>query len=405
MSFQELKKGTVTSPRGFLAAGLHCGIKTKSQKPDLALIVSDTPAISAGTFTVNRIKAWPVLYSIRSLKSSERHRAIMVNSGNANCANGPRGKQAVEQTVRALAAELHVGEKEILVCSTGIIGLRLPVLKIIRQIPRLVERLRRSGGHEAARAILTTDLTTKECAVSFRLGGREVRIGAMAKGAGMVHPNMATMLNFITTDCAIARPLLFRALRMAVRKTFNRISIDNDMSTNYTVFILANGQAGNRPVTGAGEDYEKFEDALIYVTDRIARELVRTGEGVTKFCELVVAGTRRPKDAELACRTIANSMLFKTMLAGADPNWGRIAAAVGASGIGFRFDRMHISFDGIKLLSNGKFLIGNRPEVRKVLRKEAFTIRVELGEGPHASTFYTSDLTKGYVHINASYAT
>lgn len=403
-SLKVIRGGTVTTPFGFEAAGLYCGIKTKTRKPDLALVLSAKPAVSAATFTKNRLKAWPVLFSMKSIRRSPRHRAILANSGNANCANGPRGDRAVRDTVKTLSQTAGIPEREVLVCSTGLIGVRLPALKIMRALPLLVKKLSARGGHAAARAIMTTDVKAKEFAVSFRLGGREIRLGGIAKGVGMVHPNMATMLNFLTTDCAISRPLLFRALRTAVSKSYNAISIDNDMSTNDTVFILANGLAGHKPITAVNDDYRTFEEALIFVTTEMARMLVKDGEGATKLCELVVSGAKTPREAEKAARTIANSMLFKTMLTGADPNWGRIAAAVGASGIRFRFDQMNIGFDGVRLVSNGKFLIRNRPEVRRILKKDEFRIDVQLNQGHQEARFFTSDLTRGYVDINSCYS-
>jgi len=405
MSVKVIRGGTVTSPQGFLASGLHCGIKAKTRKLDLALITSENPAVSAGTFTKNRIKAWPVMYSMKAIRKSERHRAIITNSGNANCINGRRGEDAVRQTVKTLARTSGIPEREILICSTGLIGTRLPTLKIVHAIPRLVKQLSLKGGHRAARGILTTDTRAKEMAVAFKLGRKEVRMGGITKGVGMVHPRMGTMLNFLTTDCAISRPLLYRALRSAVGKTYNMMSIDNDVSTNDTVFILANGQAGNRPIRRVDDRYKRFEAALLYLTTHFAREMIKDGEGTTKFCELVVSGVRSKKDGEAICRTIANSMLFKTMLAGADPNWGRIVAAVGASGVPFRFNRMSIAFNGIKLVAHGTYLIRNRPDARRILRRREFTIEVHLGDGKHEARFFTSDLTKGYVHINASYST
>lgn len=405
MHIKKILQGTVSTPRGFKASGLYCGIKAKSRKPDLALILSDVPAVSAGMFTRNRLKAWPVLHSMSAIRKSEKHRAIIANSGNANCINGPRGKEAVQQIIRSLSEHTGIPEKEILICSTGIIGLRLPVLKVTRAIPRLIKQLSVRGGHRAARGIMTTDTRAKEVAVAFSLGKTEVRIGAIAKGVGMVHPNMATMLNFITTDCVITRPMLYKALRTSVNKTFNMMSIDNDLSTNDTVFILANGRAGNKLIVAKDANYRIFEEALTHVTMHMTKELVKDGEGATKFCTIIVSGAKTRNDAEKAARTIANSMLFKTMLAGADPNWGRIAGAVGASGAMFRPNRLSISFNGIKLLSSGRYLVSARPDVKKVLRHDEFEIEASLGEGSHNARFYTCDLTKGYVDINAAYST
>jgi len=240
--WEKRKKGSVTTPLGFLASGLHCGIKKTKTKFDSALIYSPTPCIASGTFTANRVKAWPVLYSMKALKAP-RHRAILASSGNANCVNGPNGKHAVADAVREAAARLRVQDEEVLIAQTGLIGAPFPITRFKRSIPKLVKRLSVKGGRAAAKGILTTDHKAKEVALSFSLGRKRITIGAIGKGAGMVHPNMATMLCFITTDVAITKPLLRRAIRHAVDDTFNQMAIDNDMSTNDMVFVLANGQS------------------------------------------------------------------------------------------------------------------------------------------------------------------
>lgn len=392
----------MTTPLGFHAAGIRSGIKQK-KKYDSSLIVSITPAIAAGTFTKNRAKAWPVIYSMKVIHEPH-HRAILASSGNANCFNGPKGKEAVLGSVYELAGLLKIRPEEILIAQTGLIGAPFPITRFKRALPKLVKRLSPEGGRQAAKGILTTDLRTKEVALSFHLGQKRVTIGAVAKGAGMVHPHMATMLCFITTDVKITKHLLRRALRKAVDETFNQIAIDNDQSTNDTVLILANGAAGNFTITRVDRRYRLFRDALEEVCRYIAKELVRDGEGVTKVCTLHVTGAKRPTEAERAARQIGTSMLFKTMLAGADPNWGRLVAAIGASGVAFNRNRLDIAFDEVSVLSHGKLRATHLPRARRVLAKGEFDITVGLGAGHARAEFITSDLTPKYVLINSSYS-
>ena len=399
---EKRRRGTVTTPEGFLASGIHSGIKQK-KKNDASLIFSRVPAVAAGTFTLNRAKAWPVIYSMKVM-NGPRHRAILASSGNANCFNGPEGRLAVTQAVEAVAELLKAGPEEVLIAQTGLIGVPFPINRFKRALPKLVKRLSPDGGRQAAKGILTTDLRPKEVALSFYLGRKRVTIGAIAKGAGMVHPNMATMLCFITTDVKITKRLLRRALRRAVDETFNQIAIDNDQSTNDTALILANGEAGNPTITRVDRRYRLFRDALEEVCRYVARELVRDGEGVTKVCTIHVIGARRPTEAQRAARQIGTSMLFKTMLAGADPNWGRLVAAIGASGVEFDPNRLDISFDDVFVLSHGKLRVTNLPKARRVLAKKEFGLTVGLGKGHARAEFITSDLTAKYVLINSSYS-
>lgn len=400
--FERRRKGTVTTPLGFAASGIRCGIKQK-KKHDCSLIVSRTPAVAAGTFTKNRAKAWPVIYSMRSIEN-QRHRAILASSGNANCFNGAAGRAAVEEAVRSTAELLRTAPEEILIAQTGLIGMPFPIQRFKRSLPKLVKRLSREGGRQAAKGILTTDLRTKEVALSFYLGRKRVTIGAIAKGSGMVNPQMATMLCFITTDVKITKRLLRRALRHAVDDTFNQMAIDNDQSTNDTVLILANGEAGNPTITRVDRRYRHFRVALEEVCRYVAKELVRDGEGVTKVCTLHVWGAKRPTEAERVARQIGTSMLFKTMLAGADPNWGRVVAAIGASGAAFDPRRLDIAFDGVPVVSHGKLRVSNLPKARRVLAKREYDLSVGLGKGYGRAQFMTSDLTQKYVAINSSYS-
>ena len=403
--WEKRQKGTVTSPKGFAASGCHCGIKRNPRKFDATLIYSKAPCVAAGTFTTNRVKAWPVLHSLKAIRAPKHH-AILASSGNANCINGVGGRQAVQECVLGAAEALKLQTEEVLIAQTGLIGVPFPTPRLRRSIPKLVKRLSDSyqGGRAAAKGIMTTDKTLKQVAVTCMLHGKKVTIGAIAKGAGMVHPNMATMLTFITTDCAITKSLLRRAIRHAVDDTFNRIAIDNDMSTNDMVLVLANGQAGNPVLHKVDRDYRIFREALEEVCRVIAYSMVKDGEGVTHVCTLRVRGARSPSEAERAARQIAYSMLFKTMLAGADPNWGRIAAAVGASGVNFKAEQLCISFGGIPVVNQGKMRALNLPKARKVLLRPDYDIDVVIGKGRGHAQFVTSDLTTKYVMINGSYS-
>lgn len=401
--WEKRRGGTVTTPQGFVASGVHVGIKKNKKKYDTSLILSKIPAIAAATFTTNKVKAWPVLHSMKAISAS-RHRAILASSGNANCVNGLNGKHAVEESVRETAKLLNIAEEEILIAQTGLIGVPFPINRFKRGIPKLIKRLSTDGGRAAARGIMTTDLTVKEVALSFNLGEKRITIGAIGKGAGMVHPNMATMLCFITTDVAISKPLLKRALRHAVDDTFNKIAIDNDMSTNDMVLILANGKAGNHSIQKIDKEYRLFRECLEAVCRLMAYEMVKDGEGVTHVCTLRVSGAKNPTEAEKAARQVGNSMLFKTMLAGADANWGRIVAAIGASGVDFKTDHLNISFGGAHVVSGGKLRVLNLPKARRILQRKEYVIDIIIGKGRGRAEFVTSDLTTKYVLINGSYS-
>jgi glutamate N-acetyltransferase/amino-acid N-acetyltransferase len=397
-------KGGVTVPTGFLAASIHGGVKDsgdggdgKAGRDDMALIFSESPAAAAGTFTTNRVKAAPVLVSAAHARAGAR--AIIVNSGNANACTGAQGLEAARKMCRATAKALGVAEREVLVCSTGRIGVQLPIARMEEAIAKLPAKL---GKHsrKAARAIMTSDTYPKEIAVECRIGGKPVRVGGIAKGAGMIDPNMATMLSFITTDAAIGRPDLQKALRASVGQSFNRITVDGDMSTNDTVLALANGRAGNAPlVWGAGE-FAIFQAALDRVTSALARMIVKDGEGVSRFIDLRVTGARTEREARLAARAIANSMLVKCSWHGGDPNWGRIMDAVGYSGARIRPERIRIAYDGLTAVEGGMPAATPMARLRAVARKKEFTISVELGVGDAAYGIWTTDLTTEYVEFN-----
>ncbi len=401
--WEKFRDGNVTTPMGFQANGMHSGIKRKKKKYDCSLIVSDTPCVAAGVFTTNRVKAWCVQYSQKAILAP-RHRAIFATSGNANCVNGPAGRVAVQELARETAALLQCAEEEILIGQTGLIGVPFPLTCVKRALPKLVAHRSAQGGLKAAKGIMTTDPRPKQVALSFMLGEKKVTIGAISKGAGMVHPNMATMLCYITTDVAITKPLLKRAVRHASDDTFNKMAIDNDMSTNDMVIALANGAAENTLIQKVDKDYHLFREALEEVCREMAYAMIREGEGVSHVCTMRVSGAKNPTEAEKAARQIGNSMLFKTMLAGSDPNWGRIVAALGASGARFDLDLTSITFNDVNVVHNGKLRALNLPKARQVLQKPSYTLHVVIGKGRGRAEFITSDLTQKYVSINGSYS-
>lgn len=391
----------MTVAKGFTAAGVHSGIK-RSRKPDLALVLADRPSSVGAVFTINRVQAAPVVISKQRVQSG-MVRAVLLNSGCANCLTGRQGMQDALAVSRATAKALGLSEPQVLLASTGIIGRRLPVPRLVRALPHLVASLSPAHHRHAAQAILTTDLQPKEAAVELRLGGHRIRIGGMAKGSGMIAPSMATMLCVITTDAQIAPALLTRLLRQAAERTFNRISVDADMSTNDCVFVLANGASGVL-VTGAAAT-QAFGAALEAVCDRLARMIVEDGEGVARTMALEVRGGRTDQDAQLAARQVAFSPLVKTMLAGADPNPGRLAAAVGASPAVFDPDRLEIRISGVTVVSRGAALKMSKAVTRTLLARPHVDVMIDLHAGRGRGWMFTGDLTVEYIRINAGYAT
>jgi len=394
--------GGVTAARGFLAAGGRAGIK-RSRKPDMALVASEAPAVCAGTFTTNRVKAAPVLIS-QARVTGGRATAVLLNSGCANCMTGAVGYADALALSRATARALGVAERLILIASTGVIGRRLPVPRMLRVLPALTARLSRAGHGQAAEGILTTDTVAKEAAVETRIGGRLCRLGGMAKGAGMVAPSMATMLCVLTTDVAIDRSLLQRLLREAVDASFNRISVDGDMSTNDSVLLLANGRAGARVRRGTPSE-RQFARMLHDVTQRLAYLLVKDGEGATRVAAIEVTGARTAAEAHGCARHVAASSLVRTMLAGGDPNVGRIAAAAGASGARFAPQRLDIRIDGHLVVRRGVALRLGKDVARRLLAPRELGICIELHEGLASAKMLACDLTEAYVRINARYTT
>ena len=394
--------GGVTAADGFVAAGVSAGIK-RSRKPDMALVMSEEPAAAAATFTTNRIKAAPVVLSQRRLRRS-RAQAVLLNSGCANCLAGQAGVRDAVQLSQEVARALDVPARQVLVASTGIIGRRLPVPRMQRVVPELVRRLDRRGHHQAALGILTTDTRAKEAAVFARLNGRHCHLGGMAKGAGMIAPSMATMLCVLTTDVSMDRGLLSRLLREAVEASFNRISVDGDMSTNDSVFLFANGRSGVRvrPGTAAAR---QFAAMLQAVTQRLASLIVKDGEGATRVARIEVTGARTRVEARMCARQVATSSLVRTMLASGDPNVGRIAAAAGASGARFRAEALQIRINGRVVVSHGLAARIGKELAQRLLGPKEIRIHLDLHAGREQAQMLACDLTETYVRINAHYTT
>lgn len=404
-------------PRGFRFASAACGLKKRGHTGtlDVAMIVSDAPASAAAVFTQNLVQAAPVILSRENVKaSSAEMRAVIVNSGNANCSVGPSGMAASRATVQKVSELLGCRENQIVVCSTGVIGVPLPVERILKAAPGLAKSLESSARafDGLTRAIMTTDTRPKRAAASYRIGGKSVRIAGCAKGAGMIHPNMATMLSFVVTDAAVAPRVLDRALRDVVARTFNCITVDGDSSTNDTLLVLANGAGGAKQITQAsGDDYASFVATLEKVCKKLAIGIVEDGEGATHVVEIEVRGAPSDRAATRVAQTIAGSSLVKTALAGADPNWGRILAAAGRAGVPFNPDRAEIWLGGMKMYGPPKgqehsvaLPLDERAAHRRLLKKDV-AIVVDLHNGDGTARMWTCDFTKEYVEINASYRT
>lgn len=403
MTFKEIRGG-VTAARGFRTCGVNCGVK--KAKRDLCVLLSSVPASGAAVLTQNKVQAAPVLVTKQQLARAGAFRALVVNSGNANACTGERGMADAWAMVRTTASALGLKEEEVLVSSTGVIGQFLPIELLTSGIRTAVAQLSEDGGSDAAEAIMTTDTFAKECAVQLTLGGVRVTIGGMAKGSGMIAPNMATMLAFITTDAAVAPEVLRTALRQGADRSFNRISVDGDTSTNDMLAILANGASG-APLLDevAGKDYEAFYSALEHVLVKLSKMIVRDGEGATKFIEIAVSGAVSEESAVKAARAIANSNLVKTAINGEDANWGRILAAVGNAGIDFDPRDVEICFGSVPILRKNYTIDFSEEEAKKVLSQKEICISVALNHGPGEARFWTCDLSKAYVDINANYRT
>ncbi|MDD5200571.1 MAG: bifunctional glutamate N-acetyltransferase/amino-acid acetyltransferase ArgJ [Terrimicrobiaceae bacterium] len=386
-------QGGLCAPSGFVAAAVSAGIKyPEGSRDDLALVAGAAPLLAAATFTTNKVKAAPVLLSAGHLKS-RTCRAVILNSGNANACTGAPGLTNARKMASAAAVALGAKPEEILVCSTGRIGVALPIERIVAKVPQLVADLDARSSLAVAKAIMTSDTIPKEVAYEFISGGRKFRVGGVAKGAGMIDPNMATMLSVITTDAALTRAELRRALKLAVGRSFNRITIDGDMSTNDTVILLASGAQG-RP------GLEAFQAALDAVALDLAKKIVLDGEGVTRFVEVEVRGAKTARDAWLAAAAIANSTLTKCAWAGGDPNWGRILDAVGYSGAAMDPDTVDIDYDRVPAVRGGMPAKTPFARLQAVAAKKAFKVVVNLHLGTQTHVVFTTDLTEEYVRLN-----
>ena len=394
-----LVQGGVTSAQGYVASGVHCGIKP--QRKDLALVYSRVPAVAAGVFTTNKVKAAPVLLNMERIRSAQG-RAVVLNSGNANACTGEQGMRDAREMGHLAGASLGVPEELIYVCSTGPIGIALPMDAIRRGIPEAV-RLLGPDGTSAAEAILTTDTVSKAAAVEVTIGGQVVTVGGMAKGAGMIHPSMATTLTVLTTDAQASPQVLQAALRRAADQSFNRITVDGDQSTNDTMLLFANGEAGVPEITGSGEALDALQSALNAVSLTLAKAVARDGEGATKLIEITVGGAASDEDARRAAFAVANSPLVKTALHGASPNWGRVMAAVGYSGAEVNPDRVTIRFGPTVVADHG--VLAGGPELLEqageYLGGQDVHVLVDLGSGRGEASVWTCDLSEEYVKENA----
>jgi glutamate N-acetyltransferase/amino-acid N-acetyltransferase len=402
----EKSKGSLATPLGFRAAAAAAGLKKTRGALDLALIYSDAPeTTAAGVFTTNRAAAAPVLVSRENLALSRGHcRAVVVNAGNANACTGQEGMQTARETARAAARLLDLDPREVLVASTGVIGVPLPPDLILRQLPTLVENLSAENAPAVPQAIMTTDTFPKSCVLRSQVGGKRVHIAGIAKGAGMIHPRLATMLSFITTDAAMGPRMLANLLRAAVEDSFNCLTVDGDTSTNDTVVALASGLSGVA-VRPGNESRGWFLAGLTELCRTLARLIAKDGEGAKKLVTVEVHGARKPSDADRIARAVANSALVKTAIAGSDPNWGRILCAAGYSGADFDPSKVDIFVNGLALCRKGLDAGFNEAAARKALDRKELTIRLDLHQGNSSARIWTCDLTRDYIDINASYRT
>ena len=402
----EIIKGGVTAPKGFKASGIHVGLRRNVEKKDLALIYSDVLCNGAAVYTQNKIKGNPIYVTQEHLKNS-RAQAIIVNSANANTFNGKEGLINAYKMAEGTAKALNIKKEDVLVASTGVIGEPLKINLIEDNMDKLVAGLSKKGHMAAREAIMTTDMIKKEMTVSIQCDGKEVIVGGMAKGSGMIHPNMATVLGFITTDLNIDEVLLQEALSCAVKKSFNRISVDGQTSTNDMVMILANGKSGNKKITEKNEDYSKFLLALTYICVELAKCVAKDGEGASKLIECDVSGAKDEYTAEKIAKAVITSTLVKTAIFGADANWGRILCAIGCEDVEIDLDKIDVTFESkkgyLEVCKNGAPLSFNEEKAKKVLGDDEISILIELNMGEERATAWGCDLTYEYVRINGSY--
>ena len=404
----EIITGGVTAAKGFLAAGVEAGIKYQNRK-DMAMVYSKTPCRAAGVFTTNVVKAAPVLWDKEVVESEWEAQAIVVNSGIANACTGKLGYEYCRETAGAAADALEISPQSVLICSTGVIGMQLPMEKMTEGVRMLAKAIKpgEEAGTDAAKAIMTTDTRNKQVAVKVTIGGKEVTIGGMCKGSGMIHPNMCTMLAFVTTDVNISKKLLQEALSADVQDTFNMVSVDGDTSTNDTLLVLANGQAGNPEITEKGADYDTFVEALHYVNETLAKKIAGDGEGATALFEVKVIHADNKEDAKTLAKSVITSSLTKAALFGHDANWGRILCALGYSGAKFDPEAIELYLES----SGGKILIFkdgmaadySEEEATRILSCSEVTALVDMKMGEAKATAWGCDLTYDYVKINADY--
>lgn len=397
--------GSVTAPKGFVASGVHCGIRKNKNKRDLALIYCEKPCAAAAIYTTNLVKSAPILVTRANLENGTAQ-AVICNSGNANTCNSD-GVAVAEKTCALVAKALNIDEKDVIVGSTGVIGQKLPIEPIANSIPELVSALSKEGATNAAEAIMTTDLVKKEYAVETEIGGKTVYIGGIAKGSGMIHPNMATMLCFITTDAAISADMLKIAVKTVADKSFNMVSVDGDTSTNDTLAVMASGLAGNAEITEQNEDYNIFVEALTILCRKLSKEMAKDGEGASKLLVCKVSGAKTEKDAKGVAKSVVCSSLLKAAMFGSDANWGRVLCAIGYSGCDVDINKVDVSFASkagkVDVCKNGAGIDFSEEIAKTVLTEDEIDIVVELNDGNGVAEAYGCDLTYEYVKINGDY--
>lgn len=403
----ELISGGICAAKGFKANGIHCGIRKNRTKKDLALIVSDVPASAAAVYTTNLVKGAPLLLNMRNL-SDGKAQAVICNSGNANTCNA-NGIQIAKEMCVLVAEATGINEKDVVVASTGVIGQPLDITPIAEGMEELKKGLSYEGSKDAAEAIMTTDTISKEVAVEFVIDGKTCRMGGIAKGSGMIHPNMATMLVFITTDCAISPEMLQKALSADIKNTFNMVSVDGDTSTNDMVTVLANGMAGNTEITEENEDFSIFMKALNTLTVNLCRMIAGDGEGATKLLECIATGADDEETAKICAKSVICSSLLKSAMFGADANWGRVLCAIGYSGARVDVTKIGVSFRSSKgticVCENGAGIPFSEEKAKEILLEKEIEILISLGDGKYSASAWGCDLTYDYVKINGDYRT
>ena len=406
MSFTKVKKG-VCAAKGFVANGLNCGLNSDKNKNDLALVYSETQCQAAAVYTTNKVKGAPIQVTKAHLEASgHTAKAVIVNSKNANTCNAD-GVEKAQRMCELAAAELSIDPNEVIVASTGVIGQVLPIEPIESHIKELAKGLSADGNDKAVNAIMTTDTVKKEVAVQIEIGGKTVTVGGMCKGSGMIHPNMCTMLGFVTTDAAISKEMLQKALSANIKDTFNMVSVDGDTSTSDTVLLLANGMAGNPEITEEGADFDKFMEALNYINTCLSKKIAGDGEGATALFEVKIVGAKTKEDAVTLSKSVVTSSLTKAAIYGHDANWGRILCAMGYSGVQFDPEKVDLYFESragkLKIIENGVSTGYDEAEATRILSEDEVTAIADVKMGDAKATAWGCDLTYDYVKINADY--